>query len=73
MGKKWRGTDKDVIDVDDLLVIERQKDIAEQHNNMEVTLDIIKSLADVGTDDITDINRTNIMFAIKKLCEVGHM
>ncbi len=47
--------------------------IKEQANNMEITLDIIKSLADVCADGITEINRVNILFAIKKFCEAGRL
>ncbi len=47
--------------------------ITAEHNNMEVTLDIIKSLANLGTNENDEIDQVNLFFAIKKLCEVGHL
>ncbi len=69
---------KDVsfVDIDDLFVEDEANtaDLKEQINNLEISLDMIKSLANLGTySENVPTDELNLFFAIRKLCEVGSM
>ncbi len=71
MAKKASIIDLDTIFADDEAQL---SDLKERVNNLEVSLDIIKSLANVLLGmDIEDKDEYNVIAAMHKLCEVGHM
>ncbi len=63
------------VELDSLFVDDEAKtaDLKEQINNLEISLDMIKSLANIGTGENSEIDTINLFFAIRKLCEVGAM
>ncbi len=76
MAKKWKDIKHKKYDLDEIFLEDEAQlsDLKERVNNLEISLDIIKSLANVLIGmDIEDKDEYNMIAAMHRLCEVGHM